>query len=423
MLSRVTPGEAARFILEHVQVLRPEPRPLKDSLDRVLAEDVASEIDLPPWDNSSMDGYAARTTDVRGATTQHPVVLELVETVAAGQFPSRAISQGRATRVFTGSPVPEGADCVIRQEDVEVQGAGRVAVRSDRDAGHNIRRRGEDVRRGASVLGRGTLLGPAQIGVLASIAHARPLVHPAPRVAFFGSGEEIVDLDEAGTAQVLAGRKIASANSYTLDGMIRRAGAIPRDLGLAGDDRAAIAAKFEQAAGADLIVTTGGVSVGEHDHVRAALADLGGALELWRVRMRPGAPLGFGSLRGTPWIGLPGNPVSTMVTFELFARPAIRRMQGYTRAFRETVLVQVGEPIQLGPPLQHFLRVVVRPEPDGQLVARLTGAQGSGILTSMAHANALLIVPEDRASVPTGTMLPAISLEEDGARYTSLPPF
>ena len=421
MLSRVTPAAAARFILEHVPLLAPLRRSLKESLDRVLAEDVASQIDLPAWDNSSMDGYAVRAADVHGAAPERPVVLRVQETVQAGRFPTRRITAGKATRVFTGSPLPEGADGVIRQEDTETLDDGRVAVKNDRDAGHNIRRRGEDVRRGASVLSRGTPLGPAQVGVLASIAHANPLVYPAPRVAFFGSGEEIVDLDPTGTAQVLAGRKIASANSYTLDGMIRRAGAMPWDLGLAGDDRGAIAAKLAQAADADLIVTTGGVSVGEHDHMRAALADLGGTLELWRVRMRPGAPLGFGLVRGKPWIGLPGNPVSTMVTFELFARPAIRHMQGFTQPFRETVRVRVGETITLGPRLQHFLRVVIQPETDGALVARLTGAQGSGILTSMAQANALLIVPEDCATVPASTELPAIPL--DGVRHTSLPPF
>jgi len=408
----VTPAEAARFILGHVQPLETTRRPLREALDAVLAEEVTSPLDLPPWDNSAMDGYAVRSADVKG-----PVELEVIESVAAGQFPRKSVGPGQATRIFTGAPLPEGADGVIRQEDTEPvpPPSTRVAIRNARDAGKNLRRRGEDIRKGAVALSAGTVLGPAQLGVLASLAHDLPVVYRTPRVAFMGSGDEIVDLDRK--ADILAGRKIASSNSYTLGGMIRRAGAEPIDLGIARDTKESLREHLGRLreSGADLLVTTAGVSVGEHDLVRDVLQELGGELKLWRVQMRPGAPLGFGSLFGKPWIGLPGNPVSTMVTFELFVRPAIRRLAGHTLPFRRTVPVVVQEAITLGPKLRHYLRAIVQAGESGgggPLTARLTGPQGSGILTSMARANALLIVPEDQPAVPVGAALQALVLDD-----------
>jgi len=407
----MTPAEAARFIIGHFQPLPPERRPLREALDTVLAEDVASPIDLPPWDNSAMDGYAVRSADLQETDTD----LDVIETVPAGQFPGKSVGLGQATRIFTGAPLPQGADTVIRQEDTEQRSNGHVTVRNARDARKNIRRRGEDIRKGAVVLQRATALGPAQLGVLASIAHDEPLVHRVPRVAFMGSGDEIVDLDRK--ADILAGTKIASSNSYTLDALIRRAAAQPLNLGLARDTKVSLREHLGGARGrADLIVTTAGVSVGEHDLVREVLQELGGELKFWRIGMRPGAPVGFGILSGIPWIGLPGNPVSTMVTFELFVRPAIRRLQGHALPFRRTVPVVVQEAITLGPKLRHYLRAIVD---HGE--ARLTGPQGSGILTSMARANALLIVPADMPAVPVGTALQALML--DDPQHVAEPPY
>ena len=414
----LTPTEAAGIILEHVAPLGTERRPLKEALDLVLAEEVVSPMDLPPWDNSAMDGYACRAADARAGA-----VLRVVETVAAGQFPTHALSAGEATRIFTGAPLPAGADGVIRQEDTEAAST-TVTIRDPRDAGRNVRYRGEDIRLGQTVLSAGTPLGPAQLGVLASIAHEPVAVHRPATVAFLASGDEIADLDRRD--EILAGKKVATSNSYTLSGMIRRTGAGPRELGVARDTKDSLRDHFSRATGADLLVTTAGVSVGEHDFVREVLEELGCEMKLWRVRMRPGAPLGFGLLEDQPWIGLPGNPVSTMVTFELFVRPAIRRLAGHPLPFRRAVPVTLGEPITLGPPLRHFLRAVVAPEPsgggpDGALTARLTGPQGSGILTSMARANALLIVPEDRQTVAAGERLLAILL--DDAQHLTEPPF
>ncbi len=407
-LTGLAPAEAARLIIAGASPLPAVPRPLREALDLVTAEEVVSPIDLPPWTNSAMDGYACRSSDVRAGA-----VLRVVETVAAGQFPERTLAAGEATRIFTGAPLPGGADGVIRQEDTEAAD-GRVTIRDPRDAGKNIRRTGEDIRRGDLVMPSGTPLGPAQLGVLASIAHEPVAVHRRPVVAFLGSGDEIVDLDRR--AEILAGTKIATSKSYTLSGMIRSAGGVPRELGIARDTMESLREHIDRADGADVLVTTAGVSVGEHDLVRSVLTELGCAMQVWRVRMRPGAPLGFGVLpaaRGPlPWIGLPGNPVSTMVTFELFVRPLIRRMLGHTRPFRRTVPVVVEEEISLGPKLKHFLRAIVAPRADGTLGARLTGPQGSGILTSMARADALLIVPEDRPRVPAGETLSALVLDD-----------
>ena len=396
----MTPAEAARLIVDHFQPLPAERRPLRAALDAVLAVDVTSEIDLPPWDNSAMDGYAVRSTDLRDGAS-----LAVIETVPAGAFPSNPVGSGQAIRIFTGAPLPEGADTVLRQEDTEQSTNGHVTVRNMRDAGKNIRRRGEDIKKGTVVLPRGTPIGPAQLGVLASIAHGEPLVHRTPRVAFMGSGDEIVDLDQR--AEILAGRKIATSNSYTLDGLLRRAAAEPLNLGVARDTKDSLRRHLEGARDADVLVTTAGVSVGEHDLVRDVLQELGGELKFWRIAMRPGAPVGFGMLGAVPWIGLPGNPVSTMVTFELFVRPAIRRLQGHELPFRRTVRVVAREPITLGPKLRHYLRAVVTGRE-----ARLTGPQGSGILTSMARANALLIVPAEIQSVPAGTELDALILDD-----------
>ncbi|HEU4585673.1 MAG TPA: gephyrin-like molybdotransferase Glp [Gemmatimonadaceae bacterium] len=402
--------EASARILAGIEPLGIERVALPDALGRVLASPVASPVTIPAWDNSAMDGYAVRAEDVAGASESNPVVLDVLETVAAGAFPTRALSAGTATRIMTGAPVPEGADSVVRVEDTDA-GEARVAITNARDAHRNLRRRGEDIASGATVLDAGTPIGPAQIGVLASVGAASVDVHRRPRVAFLATGDEVVDLDRF--AEALDGRKIVTSNSYTLHAMIRAAGGEPLNLGIARDDPAELRARIESAVGCDLLITSAGISAGEYDYIRTVLAELGVELEVWRVRMRPGAPLGFGRLGTMPWIGLPGNPVSTMVTFELFVRPMLRRMLGHTRLFRKAVQVRLAEEVTTGAPLTHFLRAVVSVDDDGMLAARLTGPQGSGILSSMALANALLVVPHDRQRVVAGEMLSAIPLGED----------
>jgi molybdopterin molybdotransferase len=382
--------------------------PLDDALGSVLAEDVISPIDIPAWTNSAMDGYATRGEDVRGASEQTPVRLRVIEQLPAGRFPTRPISPGECARIFTGAPLPEGSDTVIRQEDTD-GGSNVVTILRDRDVGVNIRRAGEDIRKGTRVLAAGVELGPAELGVLASLAVSHPLVYRQPRVAILGSGDEIVDVDQP--EEILSGRKIASSNTHTLMALVRRAGAEPVNLGIARDTQESLRDHFRRALDCDLLVTTAGISVGEHDYVRAVLDELGAEQRFWKLRMRPGAPVGFGLLGTIPWIGLPGNPVSTMVTFELFVRPAIRKMAGHTLPFRRAVPVRLSQPISLKPRLQHFLRAIVTEGSTGP-EARLTGPQGSGILTSMVLANALLVIPEGQFETPAGETAQALRLDD-----------
>ncbi|MGH7701453.1 MAG: molybdopterin molybdotransferase MoeA [Gemmatimonadales bacterium] len=409
----LTPREAALRILLEVRPQPPLRIPLHEALDAVLAEEVVSPLDIPPWTNSAMDGYAVRGQDVRAASQTAPARLRVVEELPAGRFPTRPIGPGECARIFTGAPLPEGADTVIRQEDTDY-GGQTVAIFKGQDAGANLRRAGEDIRRGTTVLLPGTELGPAQLGVLASLAVSHPVIYRRPRVAILGSGDEVADVDQAD--EILSGRKIASSNTHSLIALVRRAGGEPVNLGIAKDSPESLRDHLARALDCDLLVTTAGISVGQHDFVRQVLTELGAELRFWRLRMRPGAPVGFGLLGAIPWIGLPGNPVSTMVTFELFVRPAIRAMSGRALPFRRTVPVRVAEAIRLVPRLQHFLRVVVT-EPAGETdrplaEARLTGPQGSGILTSMLTANALLIIPEGQFETPAGATARALVLDD-----------
>jgi molybdopterin molybdotransferase len=405
-----TPDSAAINILNHISRLPRELVQARDALDRVLADDIVSPVNLPHWDNSAMDGYAVRSSDMTGTP---PHELEIIEEIAAGAFPTKVVGAAECARIFTGAPIPQGSDSVVRQEDTTRLSDTRVRIDDVRDVGRNVRPMGEDVRVGNTVLRAGTPLGPAQLGILVSVACFDIPVHRKPLVAILGSGDEIADVDERDA--IINGRKIASSNTYTLTALVQRAGGDVLNLGIAKDDPSDLRSRLLDAAPADLVVTTAGISVGEHDYFHQVLEDLRLDKKFWRIRMRPGAPVGFGligDVGGIPWIGLPGNPVSTMVTFELFVRPAIRKMLGYTAVFPRLTPVVVGEPITLGPSLRHFLRVTLAGEA-GKLTAHLTGPQGSGLLTSMAHADALMIVPEDKPEVAVGEILDAIVLDNN----------
>jgi molybdopterin molybdotransferase len=408
--------QARDTILRGVAPLPPERRPLLDALGHVLADDVVSPVDLPPWDNSGMDGFAVRAEDVRGASASSPVTLRVVDDVPAGRFPSRPVLPGEAVRVMTGAPVPEGADGVVR---VEHTGGGvgiggpdaRVEVRSDEDAGKNIRPRGEDMHRGAVVLRAGTVIRAGETAVAAALGCASLSVVGRPRVAVLASGDELVELE--GFAEVLAGRRIVSSNSYALAAQLAEMGMEARLLGIAADTPASLREHLEAARGCDALVTSAGISVGEHDHVLDVLRGMGTAVDFWRVRIRPGSALAFGriaGLGGIPWFGLPGNPVSTMVSFELFVRPALLRMSGRSRVFAPVVRATLLDDYPVKAGLTHFPRVRLHREDDGRWSARLTGAQGSGVGTSMALADALLVVPEDRDGARAGDVLPAVML-------------
>jgi molybdopterin molybdotransferase len=318
--------------------------------------------------------------------------------------------------------VPRGADSVIRIEDTD-RGDERVLIVDPRDAGRNVRPRGEDLVKGAVALPASTIIGPPQLGVLASVGARTVSVHRKPRVAVLSTGDELVDVDQFD--EVLAGRRIVSSNSYTLRAAVTITGGEAIDLGICPDDRAALRASLEAALDAkcDLLITSGGVSVGTFDFTREVLRELGATMRFWRVRIRPGGPLGFGLLGGVPWLGLPGNPVSAMVTFELFGRPAIRKLRGEARPFPHVFEAVMDEEVSIAAPLTHFFRATIRRGDDGVAHARLTGPQGSGLLTSMARADALVVVPLEqfgRGPVPAGATLAALPLGEGAQLATEL---
>ena len=402
---------ALNRVVAAVNGLPAETVALDDALGRTLAQEIYSPIEHPPWDNSGMDGYAVRAQDVGSARADAPVALRIVERVPAGGFPQRAVGPGEATRIMTGAPIPNGADSVIRIEHTREDGA-QVSILDAQDAGHNVRARGQDLRRGARVLPRGHLLRAAEIGLLATVGAARVQVTRQPRVAILSTGDELAGLDEFD--EVLAGRKIANSNSHALAAAVRATGALPVPLGIARDDAQSLRTQMERAGDADVLVTTAGASVGDHDYVKAVVEELGYRLDFWRVRMRPGSPISFGwrdaGSQRQYTFGLPGNPVSALVTCELFLRPALRRLQGRADVFPRAFRVQAADPIVSKSGLTHFLRVRLQQQADGALIARLTGAQGSGLITSMTEADALLVVPEQSDGLAAGEAAWAIPL-------------
>ena len=371
---------------------------LTRALRRVLAEDVTAEADIPPWPNSSMDGYALQSADTRGAATSAPARLVVAGRVAAGALADRPLEAGEAYRIFTGAPLPDGADAVVPQEDVS-ESAGTLTVSRSVDAGAYVRPRGEDIRAGETVLGPGRVLGASEVGLLAALGRARVSVVKRPRVGILSTGDEIADI---GTP--LGRGQIRNSNSYSLMAQVAEAGGDPVLLGVAKDSLEAIEARLRWGLGCDVLISSAGVSVGEHDFVKAALGNLGAEQHLWLVDMRPGKPIAFSTiplpLKGAlPVFALPGNPVSAMVTFELFVRPALLRMGGHARLERPTVTARALAPIDNPGRRRGYLRVTLTAV-DGGYGARLTGDQSSGILRSMVEADGLAVVPGNTVIEP-----------------------
>ncbi len=374
--------DAQAQVLARARPLDTELLDVRSALGRVLAEPVVSRRTIPPWPNSSMDGYAVRAADTEAA----PAVLRVTARIAAGMVPDRPIGPGEAARIFTGAPLPEGADAVVPQEEVEADG-DRIRVRRPVERGAWVRPRGEDIQAGERVLEPGRRLGAAEIGLLATLGHSPVRVHRRPRVAVLSTGNELADLGtEPGPGQ------IPNTNSYSLAAQVLEAGAEPLSLGVAGDDVDALESRLRSGLTADVLLTSAGVSVGELDLVREALARIGATLHLWQVAMRPGKPITFGTLGDRLVFGLPGNPVSAMVTFELFVRPALRKMSGLDQLFRPRILARAGETIANPGSRRGYLRVRLEADPGGY-TARLTGDQGSAILRSMVLADGLAVVP------------------------------
>jgi molybdopterin molybdotransferase len=411
--------EARSRILEVVSRLPDEEKPLTDALGQVLAEDVTSPITIPPLDNTSMDGYAVRAADTKGASDASPVNLRVVGEVAAGYIFDGEVTHGVAVRIMTGAPVPRGADAIVPFEETDeppgrnfgsfAKGRGSVGILKAAEPGANVRLAGEDVLRGSEVMRAGTELRAAQIGVLASLGKASVRVYRRPIVAVISTGDELLEMGQAHSEG-----KIYDSNSYSVAALVEEAGGIPLRLGISRDTVEDLTAKIHEALKtADLLITTAGVSRGDYDVVKDVLLREG-HVDFWTVRMRPGKPLAFGSFdapdgRKVPHIGLPGNPVSSMVTFELFGRAAIYKQSGRRGWERPVLRVVVEDRIVNSDGRRFLARGIVRQE-EGRYVASLTGPQGSGILTSMALANALVVCPEDVPSLEPGDEAEAMML-------------
>jgi molybdopterin molybdotransferase len=395
----LTVEEALEAIVSRVEPLGTERVEILSALGRVLAEPIVSRREIPPWPNSSMDGYA-----VRAADTGRGVALTVVGRVEAGSVPARRVGAGEAMRIFTGAPLPDGADAVVPQEDVDAVN-GRIDLRGSVDPAAYVRTAGEDVRVGDRVLEPGTVLSAAEIGLLATLGYGQARVYRRPRVAILSTGNELADLGaEPGPGQ------IPNTNTYSLTAQVLEAGGEPVILGVAPDRLEAIAERVARARDADMLVSSAGVSVGDLDLVRKALAEAGAELHLWQVSMRPGKPITFGSLAGHPVFGLPGNPVSAMVTFELFVRPALLKMAGRRRLTRPRIRARALMTIPNPGNRRGYLRVRLERDGDG-VGARLTGEQGSAILRSMVIADGLAVIPPD-TTVEQGSNVEVILLRE-----------
>ena len=415
----ITIQEALERILSYVDVLPPEEKHPLDALGQVLAEDISATFDIPPLDNTGMDGYAVRAADTAGATEDHARELRVVGEVAAGYIYDGEVTAGTAVRIMTGAPIPSGADAVVPFEETdepfekppERSGSahGTVRVFKEAAAGANVRPAGGDVRAGELVIEKDTVIRPQEVGVIAALGQDSIRVIRRPVIAVLSTGDELLAPGEP-----REGSRIYDSNAYSVAALVRRFGGEPRLLGIARDTVEDLTAKINEGLGVDMLVTSAGVSRGDYDVVKDVLAREG-EVAFWTVAMKPGKPLAFGSFqrdgRTVPHIGLPGNPVSSMVAFELFGRPAIMKMLGKTDWRRPIVRAIAEDRIEnRGDPRVLLARCVVT-ERDGRYYARLTGAQGSNVLTSMSRANALTLIPADVDVVEAGEKIDVLMLD------------
>lgn len=398
--------DALRAILKDIKTLNSEELKLTAALGRVLTEDIYADADIPGFDNSAMDGYAVRSIDTAGVAKNSPQLLEVIEDLKAGDTPKKALKEHQAIRIMTGAPIPKGADSVIMVEDTEKEKPNKTRIFKEVNFGENIRKAGEDIKKNELVIPKGTLLKPSYIGILASLGRAKVRVTRRPRVAILATGDEVVDVQEK-----LGLGKVRSSNTYTLYSQILKCRGIPKNLGIARDKPKQLEKKIKQGLNCDLILTSGGVSVGDYDLVKDVLAKMGTNIKFWQIAMRPGKPLVFGTIRGIPIFGLPGNPVSSMVSFEVFVRPAILKMLGQkNNDEKKEAKAVLEEDIKKKRGFRYFLRANTRWH-QGRYLTRTTGPQGSGILKSMALANSLIILPEDKEFVKKGERVTVIFLD------------
>lgn len=396
--------EAQARVLAQFRALPGEDVALPHALGRILAEDSVAREPLPAFANSAMDGYALRAADTQAASPEHPIALTLAGEIPAGRVYEGTVGEGQAVRILTGAPVPESADAVIQQELVEVVD-GVVHLSAPVVVGNNVRPAGDDVLPGQLLAPKGTELGPAELALLAALGVHPVRVTRRPRVAILGTGDELVPL-----GQTPRPGQIRDSNTVYLAAAVTRAGGDPQVLGIAGDRADELRARLREAQAADLILTSGGVSVGDYDLVKQMLAEQGD-IDFWRVRMRPGKPLAFGLLGKTPLLGLPGNPVSAAVTFELFARPAIRTQLGAAQIERPRIEARLAGQALERADRRQYVRAQLSTA-GGQLVAQPTGNQGSHILSSLRGASCFLIVETGEGVIAPGELVPALLLND-----------
>jgi molybdopterin molybdotransferase len=417
--SMISVEEARERILAFFSRLEPESRPLLDTLGQVLAHGVVAPFDLPQLDNTAMDGYAVRAADTTGASEASPRELKVIADLAAGYILETPVKQGEAVRIMTGAPMPPGADAVVPFEETDelMRGVNEAARKSatvrilkGAEVGANIRFRAEDVTAGQTVIAAGRVLRASEIGVLASIGLTEVEVYRRPVVAILSTGDEVTE-----PGQPLKPGRIYDANAHSIAALVKAYGGVPKLLGIARDTVEDLTAKIHEALDADMLVTSAGVSRGDFDVVKDVLAREG-KIDFWTVRMRPGKPLAFGAFtapngRKVPHLGLPGNPVSSMVSFELFGRPAIFTMLGRPDWQRPVLKAITRDSIVNADGRRFYARCIVTLGDDGRYYADLTGPQGSGILTSMSAANALTVIPEDRPYAAPGDEIDVMMLD------------
>ncbi len=415
VMQMISVEEARAYILRHFAPLEAERVELLDALDRVLTEDIVSPIHVPPHNNSAMDGYAVRAQDIRGASKTNPIRLNVVADLGAGYVPDAEVTQDTAVRIMTGAVIPRGADTVVRFEETSEavdqkasgKGSGSVEILNAPERGANVRLAGEDIRAGEIVLRKGTLLRPPEIGLLASIGQSKVNVHRRPRVAILATGDELVEIDAP-----LSEGKIRNSNEYSNAAAVLKAGGVPIRLGIARDNVQDLTRKIRKGvdAGADLFITSAGVSVGDYDIVKDVL-NSEGEMHFWQVNMKPGKPLAFGIVGGVPLLGLPGNPVSAIVSFETFARPAILTMLGKTKFARPQVEAILQDRAENNAGRRNYIRVFVSRNGNGEYTAMTTGEQGSGILSSITRANGLLEMPPEDLEYKPGARVRVTMLD------------
>ncbi len=394
MRELISVAEAREIIMEAVGPLPPVRKNLSDALYCTLAEDVRSDVNLPPFDNSGMDGYAVAHADLGDI----PVELKIIDDVPAGAYPKEFIRHGTCVRVMTGAPIPEGADTVIPVEGTEAAGEDVVRILRAAAPGEHVRRAGEDVRAGDVVLIKGTVVTPPVCGMLAALGVENPAVACPPVVAVITTGDELVDASEApGPGQ------IRNSNGPALAAQVVSAGGVPLAPVTVRDSEQHLRAAIENALQADVIVLSGGVSVGVHDHVKLVLAEMGMKTLFWRVRQRPGKPMVFGTLDGKPVFGLPGNPVSSSICFEEYVRPCLAAMLGRKVFWPDLVPAILTDETKKRKGLYYFTRGIARFGQDGRLYVRDTGPQGSGLYSSMVRANCVIHLPEEAEDQPAGS--------------------